>query len=1350
MRKSRLICGLSLALAFGPAYGASLPWDTAPQPEPAKYLLIRMKSDDPEMAARAVEGLGKLDGRLRGDARIRVKLNPGVSHEEAIKVLYADDEVALAMEMSQFDEIVFHSTSLDVMKKRVAYLREKADARPQSEKDKVIALQKIRNEQIGIPGLPEVKKSYKGTGLGYYEARKYHIAKRAMPNDTIDNAAYYRAVEHREAMAATEISAEPTGELASNAVSKVKWEFIGPRNLDAPYNIYFGVRPAAGRVNAIAYQPSTPTKLYAAAAGGGLWKSTDSGANWTALGDKWPFMNVSSIAVQSFGEVLYVGTGDFPGWGGYGFGLMKSLDGGATWAQLGTANDFDDYAVSDILISPDNVNNILVTLGRGALNWGSVYRSTNGGTTWTQVIATAGLWSDLSAGVKGPNGEARYIWAGASGGILRRSSDDGLTWTNIVGPFNTGNPNYPMDVAASTVSRNTVYVMDNVQNRVYKSTNAGTNWTDITGNLDPGPGGYNFSQSWYDTHLTVVRRNNQDALYAGLVDIQQCTDLTGNWRTLGFGFTQGGNPTRVHVDHHFMTFHPTNPNEGLASSDGGVYRFDYNATNDTWTFTGLNAQLGVTQFYAFDVHPTNPDIILGGTQDNSSPATPTGDLANWENVAGGDGGYTAINPVTPANQYATSQFLDVYKTEDSWINTQYISPSIGGDSVLFIAPIEIDYNAPDNLYAGTNYLWRYNKSTNSWTSRLGAVALAPSGTAIQEITIAPGASNRIYVGTGSTPSEPGRVWYSNNSGANWTQINTGSPSLPHRWITSISVNPNNINDILVGVAGTGTGHLWRCADVTAPTRVWTNVSGSGLSGLPDITLNDVIRDPDDPATSWHVATDIGVFTTFNGGSTWTNSTNPLGLPNVQCNMLKLQGRNLFVATFGRGIWRVELPSRNAASNLTFNKSALNPSETATGTVTIASPAGASGEIVALSSNHASLTVPATVTVPSGQTTVNFTAVCVNVGDKVPSKLVTVTASRPGSVRSATITTRINLGDHVKDTMTNTVFAGEQYPTWIYYQNNGGTSWTQAAGYELISRNPTLNTIWGPGTDRIPVAANWTVAPGAQFNFFKMLTAPTTLGNYSFQWSPNQVGVNNFNNWSPSRTIQVVANPHGAQFVSQVVPSTLQAGNDFNVELRFRNTGTTTWTNATQFWLYSQWITGNYSWITNQIRLPNNVTVAPGQEYTFTRSMTAPLFPGTHPFSWRMTNNNVGFGQWSPIVNVAITQATDNSVFTYMNTPPTTVAPGAQFTLNIFFKNLGTSTWTAGAGYKMVSYWPQGHSNWGVSELPVATSIAPGAHARFLHTYTAPTTPGQYIFQWRMHKGAVGFGNWTQQYVITVQ
>ena len=156
MRKSRLICGLSLALAFGSAFGAGLPWDKAPQPEPAKYLLIRMKSDDPEDAARAVYGLGKLDGRLRGDVRIRVKLEPGISQEEAIKKLHANDQVAMAMEMSQFDEIVFHSTSLDVMKKRVAYLREKADARPQSEKDEVLELQKIRNPVTQAEVHPEV------------------------------------------------------------------------------------------------------------------------------------------------------------------------------------------------------------------------------------------------------------------------------------------------------------------------------------------------------------------------------------------------------------------------------------------------------------------------------------------------------------------------------------------------------------------------------------------------------------------------------------------------------------------------------------------------------------------------------------------------------------------------------------------------------------------------------------------------------------------------------------------------------------------------------------------------------------------------------------------------------------------------------------------------------------------------------------------------------------------------------------------------------------------------------------------------------------------------------------------
>src|SRR4029077_12664564 len=116
----------------------------------------------------------------------------------------------------------------------------------------------------------------------------------------------------------------------------------------------------------------------------------------------------------------------------------------------------------------------------------------------------------------------------------------------------------------------------------------------------------------------------------------------------------------THNDQHSFAVNPNNPNEMLVGNDGGAYLLAFNPTTNDWSFdTRLNENLGITQFYKADFSPTDPAYMLGGAQDNSTPVA-GGDLTKWMNVGGGDGGFTAINPVNPKIQYATSQYLTIY------------------------------------------------------------------------------------------------------------------------------------------------------------------------------------------------------------------------------------------------------------------------------------------------------------------------------------------------------------------------------------------------------------------------------------------------------------------------------------------------------------------------------------------------------------------------------------------------------------------------------------------------------------------------------------------------------------------
>jgi hypothetical protein len=372
-----------------------------------------------------------------------------------------------------------------------------------------------------------------------------------------------------------------------------------------------------------------------------------------------------------------------------------------------------------------------------------------------------------------------------------------------------------------------------------------------------------------------------------------------------------------------VAINPNNPNDLLVGCDGGVFRLAYNPTANTWTFSSLNVPLGITQFYTIACHPTDPTRLLGGTQDNATPALLGGSLINWGDVAGGDGAACDINPLTPDTQYASSQNLSIYETTDNWTTEGYISSSdFLSDNRAFIAPLILDKTDPTKLYAATDYLYRRDDTTGVWTGRLGPGfgQLLSSTAYVQTIALSP--TNGSYIYTGSADGEG---WMTTDAGASWTQINSaggggGTISLPNFAITSLSVSPSDPKNILVGLSGTGTTHLWQCADTTAgAARTWKDVSGAGASGLPDIPLNAIARDVDDPLNTWYVGTDVGVFLTKDRGTTWQNATQPLGLPNVQVSALaSVPGtRYLEAGTFGRGVWRIKMPGVQVSGQITL-------------------------------------------------------------------------------------------------------------------------------------------------------------------------------------------------------------------------------------------------------------------------------------------------------------------------------------------------------------------------------------------------------------------------------------------------
>ncbi|MBV6458159.1 MAG: hypothetical protein HONBIEJF_01283 [Fimbriimonadaceae bacterium] len=806
-------------------------------------------------------------------------------------------------------------------------------------------------------------------GTDYWEAYLHWLKLRAYPNDSVDWTAYQRAVQQRAVM-----EPAPLGKARRDNKGPIgDWIEQGPKNLDVPYRVYYGIRPTTGRINAVAVHPTDSNTVYVGGATGGVWKTTDGGGNWLPLSDAWEHLAVNRIAIDPVTpNTIYVGTGDFHGGYGYVNGLMKSTDAGATWTKLGA--EFAGLGVTGIIVDPETPANVTVTTGGGPVYYGKIYRSTDGGATFTATNSVTTAWSNVRYGI--PSGQDRTYYAvgsGNNGGTIQRSADRGATWETVAAPAAGGVG--AIDVAPSMVDANTVYLLQSDANKIFKSTDRGTNWTDITNNF---PGGYNWSQAWYNYHIEcssrTVGNQTNDVLYVGQIDIIQSEDGGTTWRSVG-GPTYTDQAI-THNDQHSGAFAPSNPNLYYFGCDGGIFRLNYDPTNGSFTVDRLSAKLNTTQFYEADWHPSNPKIMIGGTQDNATPVS-KGDTANWANQGGGDGGGCAINPSNPNIQYATSQFYGIYRTTDLWNTTQYIAPNFGGDRMPFIGAMYVDPNPPHDMYVGTNYLWRWNETLQTWQPRLGNQILSP-GSVVISFAIAQGDSNMIVTGSGD-----GQLWWSQDAGLSWTQINTGASPLPNRAITGISINPKDKKDVLVSLSGTGTAHVWRCRDITAGGRTWSTADGSGNATLPDIPVNDICRDIDDDQNTWYVGNDVGVFMTTDGGVTWTNATNTIGLPNVGVTAIKaVKGsRTLNVATWGRGFWQIPL-NTSTIKGLTLQFNQITGGTSVTGTVTLDEAAPTGGTKIDLSVDKANIaSVPSSIVIPEGSDQGSFTVQTVAVKAK---------------------------------------------------------------------------------------------------------------------------------------------------------------------------------------------------------------------------------------------------------------------------------------------------------------------------------------------------------------------------------
>jgi len=1030
---------------------------------PDREIFVRTdKTISVERLASAVHPFGKIESREPGTSVYLIQLNLGFEAEKAKQRL----EAIKGVKPLDADEEPFDMNSVKSLTRKISHLNaDEAEERKSGHKEKAV---------------------HEKEKADYLKAYRYFVGQRAFPNDKVDWSAYARARAHVTLMRPTVMNPSRGG---IHPLESGSWAFVGPTNLQVPYDQYYGISPVNGRVNAVAYDPNNTLTIYAGGAQGGLWKSTDAGVTWNWLSSSWTQLAVNCIAIDPTSGDIYVGRGDYHGYIAGSYGIMKSTDGGATWTEIAEAT-MGQVGVDRILLDPTNPNTIIA--GTGDTNtYGHLYRSTDGGQNWTKLTVggTDTEWPALAASA--PNGNTVRFYAVAAGyakttgssSRVFKSDDHGATWQAITSPVTNSDSqfHYAYAIATSPTNASNVYVLDSENQLLFTSANQGASWTNVSAYLPTGnqiTTNYNFSQSFYDYHLECGSRvsgaTSTDLLFLGEIDITESADGGKTWTSIG-GPTFAFSGAISHNDQHCLAVNPTNPNQAIFSNDGGVYGLSYNAANGN-TVTPLSQNLGVSMFYKIALHPTNPDYILGGTQDNASPLS-TGDLSNWLNVGGGDGGGSAINQVNPSIQYTTSEDLTVYRTPNGWTTENDISPSPQSNEYLpFVGTVVLDPSNQALMYIGTNYLYQWNDTQQRWKSRLGNQDLTNDSSiqpTLEAIAVAPTDSNRIYTG-----SADGALWMTTDQGATWTHLNAVAKSLPNQAITSINVSPANANDILIGLSGTGqsTTHLYRCTNTLAKTVVFTSVSGSGATGIPDISLNAIARDLDNPASTWWIAMDSGVFQTQDSGKTWTAAGAPNGLPNVIVDDLVAvpATRYLNAGTYGRGFWRLRLPVSSLVSvltNCTVSPSAVGTGSTATGTVTLSSPAPAGGVTVNLTSSATGIaTVPASVTVPQDATSATFAVNPVTTGASV------ISASSGG----VTFTQDITVAIPGLSTLTVS-------PTSVA----GGSSANGTVSINAVASGPTTISLTSSNA-KAQVPATVVIPAGSLTGTFTITTSTVTL------------------------------------------------------------------------------------------------------------------------------------------------------------------------------------------------------------------------------------------------------------------
>ena len=721
-------------------------------------------------------------------------------------------------------------------------------------------------------------------------------------------------------------------DVASTVLADYKWRSIGPGS-------------PGGRITDVEALDTDFRYVLAAAASGGVWKSTNAGTTWVPIFDRYGSSSIGDIKIfQADPRIIWVGTGEANNRNSvaWGDGIYKSTDSGRTFVNMGLRNTFQ---IARVVTHPRN-SEVVYVAAIGNL-WGStgdrgVFKTVDGGRSWQKLAG--GLPTDAKSGatelVMDPANPSvlyaafyerlRFPWrfngGGTNGGIFK-TIDGGKTWKKLTRGLPAGatgrigmdvyrkNPKIVMAIVEAEPGSDDLKTPGS---GIYRSADGGETWAYLNR--------YNNRPFYY----SQIRMNPSDdqLVYVLATAMQLSTDG-------GKTVTQARPPYGSNYDHHAIWFDPANKDRFYLGKDKGL-----TLTHDRGATFIYYDNLPIMQAYKVAADMREPYAIYAGLQDNGTFGTMSftrdglgirNDVAwklHWD-----DGQYIAIDPTDWRTVYsegtnASFRVVDPVTHTDTprrvspatIVNFKDVAPKDSASGSLprfrvnWGSPFIISPHDPGVVYYGANYLLKSTDKGVSWTAiskdlskadptknMFGTGGLTPDASGAEgfaslfTISESPIARETIWAGT-----DDGNVWLTRDGGTSWNQVDANIPDVPKgTWVSRVVASAADASTAYVSFDGHRTDNrapwLFRTTD---GGKTWKNLSGGLAPNSPVYVIEEDARNPD----LLFVGTEHGVQVSLDRGATWRAMMNGLPTVAVYDIVIHPRDRDVILGTHGRGVY----------------------------------------------------------------------------------------------------------------------------------------------------------------------------------------------------------------------------------------------------------------------------------------------------------------------------------------------------------------------------------------------------------------------------------------------------------------